>query len=70
MGNGASPNGPSYRAHPRLYQNGQIDEAHAALARVKELQPDLSITWIEQNVPYTRGPMAKFIEGMRKAGLE
>src|ERR1700686_1826407 len=22
MGNGALPNGPSYRAHPRLYQNG------------------------------------------------
>ena len=53
-----------------LAQNGQIDEARAALARVKELQPDLSITWIEQNVPYTPGPMAKFIEGMRKAGLE
>jgi len=53
-----------------LAQNGQIDEARAALARVKELQPDLSITWIEQNVPYTSGPMTKFIEGMRKAGLE
>jgi len=53
-----------------LAQNGQIDEARAALARVKELQPDLSITWIEQNVPYTPGPMAKFVEGMRKAGLE
>jgi hypothetical protein len=22
MGNGALPNGPSYRAHPRLYQSG------------------------------------------------
>ena len=22
MGNGALPNGPSYRAHPRLYQGG------------------------------------------------
>jgi adenylate cyclase len=53
-----------------LAQNGQIDEARAALARVKELQPALSITWIEQNVPYTPDPMAKFIEGMRKAGLE
>jgi hypothetical protein len=53
-----------------LAQNGQIDEARAALARVKELQARLSITWIEQNVPYTPDPMAKFIEGMRKAGLE
>ena len=23
MGNGALPNGPSYRAHPRLYQFGR-----------------------------------------------
>jgi hypothetical protein len=37
---------------------------------MKQLHPDLSIAWIEQNVPYTAGPMVKFIEGMRKAGLE
>jgi adenylate cyclase len=53
-----------------LAQAGQIDEARAALARMKEWHPDLSIAWIEQNVPYTPGPMAKFLEGMRKAGLE
>ena len=53
-----------------LAQAGRLDEARAALARMKETHPDLSITWIEKNVPYTPGPMAKFLEGMRKAGLQ
>ena len=35
-----------------LAQAGKIDEARAALARLKEMHPDLSIAWIE-NVPYT-----------------
>ena len=52
-----------------LAQAGQIDEARAALARLQELHPDNSIAWIERNIPYTVGPMAKFLEGMRKAGL-
>jgi len=60
-----------YRIHcASLAQSGQIDEARAVLARLKELQPDVSIAWIKQNVPYQPGPMAKFLEGMRKAGLE
>ena len=53
-----------------LAQAGQIDEARAALARLKELQPEISIAWIEKYVPYTPDGMAKFIEGMRKAGLQ
>jgi adenylate cyclase len=53
-----------------LAQAGRLDEAHAALARIKESHPDLSIAWIQQNVPYTAEPMAKFVEGMRKAGLQ
>jgi TolB-like protein/class 3 adenylate cyclase/Flp pilus assembly protein TadD len=53
-----------------LAQAGGMDEARSALARMKELQPELSIAWIEQNVPYTPAAMAKFLEGMRKAGLE
>ena len=52
-----------------LAQAGRIDEAHAALKRLKELQPANSIAWIESNIPYTSAPMAKFLEGMRKAGL-
>jgi len=53
-----------------LAQAGHTDDARAALERVKESHPDLSIAWIEQNVPYTSEPMAKFVEGMRKAGLQ
>jgi hypothetical protein len=53
-----------------LAQAGQIEEAREALARVKELFPEMSIAWIKQYVPYTSGPMDKFLEGMRKAGLE
>jgi TolB-like protein/class 3 adenylate cyclase len=53
-----------------LAQAGEIDEARATLARAKEAHPELSIAWIEKHVPYTAGSMAKFVEGMRKAGLE
>jgi adenylate cyclase len=53
-----------------LAQAGQIDEARAALVRLQELHPENSIAWIEKNIPYTPGPMAKFLDGMRKAGLK
>lgn len=62
---------PGYRQYcASLAQAGQLDEAYAVLGRLKELQPDISIAWIEQNSPLQPGPMAKFLEGMRKAGLE
>jgi adenylate cyclase len=62
---------PGHRIYcASLAQAGQLDEARAALDRLKELQPDISIEWIAQNVPYTPGPMEKFLEGMRKAGLQ
>jgi adenylate cyclase len=53
-----------------LAQAGQLAEARAELARLKELQPEISIAWIEKYVPYTTDSMAKFLEGMRKAGLQ
>jgi TolB-like protein len=60
-----------YRIHvASLAQAGKIEEAREALTRLKERHPDLSIAWIEQNVPYTLGAMSKFLEGMRKAGLQ
>jgi len=34
------------------------------------LQPEISIAWVEKYVPYMAGPMAKFLDGMRKAGLQ
>ena len=53
-----------------LAQAGQLSEARVALQRLKELQPEISTAWIEKYVPYTQGPMEKFLEGMRKAGLQ
>jgi TolB-like protein/Tfp pilus assembly protein PilF len=53
-----------------LAQAGRVDEARAALGELKKLHPELSIAWIEKYVSYTPAPMAKFLEGMRKAGLE
>lgn len=62
---------PGHRIYvASLVQSGQTDEAREALSRLKELHPDLSIAWIERHVPYTSAAMAKFVEGMRKAGLE
>jgi hypothetical protein len=52
-----------------LAQAGQIEEARAALDRLKELQPEISVAWIQQNAPWTPRAMAKYVEGMRKAGL-
>ena len=53
-----------------LAQAGQIDEAQLALQHLNELMPNISIAWCEQHVPYAPAPMAKFLDGMRKAGLE
>lgn len=53
-----------------LAQAGQVEAARAALAHMKEIHPEISIAWIEKYVPYAAEPMAKFVEGMRKAGLE
>jgi hypothetical protein len=38
--------------------------------RLQELRPEISIAWIERNLPFTPGPMAEFLKGMRKAGLQ
>jgi adenylate cyclase len=53
-----------------LAQAGRLDESRAELERLKNFQPDISMAWIEKNVPYTPAPMAKYLEGWRKVGLE
>ncbi len=53
-----------------LAQAGRTEEAKEAMATLRKLQPNLSIAWIEQHVPYTKRAMPHFIEGMRKAGLD
>jgi TolB-like protein/cytochrome c-type biogenesis protein CcmH/NrfG len=53
-----------------LAQTGRIDEARAYLEMVRREQPQLSIEWIKQSVPYqTAELMQRFLQGMRKAGL-
>lgn len=52
-----------------LAQAGRIAETQAAMTRLREIQPNVSIAWIEQHVPYTPRAMPHFLDGMRKAGL-
>ena len=62
----------AHRMHcAALAQAGRLDEARATLVRVKREQPHLSIAWIRANVPYqTPELMERFLDGMRKAGLD
>ncbi|MBE9554197.1 MAG: tetratricopeptide repeat protein [Proteobacteria bacterium] len=53
-----------------LAQAGRMDEANEEMATLRTMQPNLSIAWIEQHVPYTAQAMPHFVEGMRKAGLD
>jgi tetratricopeptide (TPR) repeat protein len=53
-----------------LAQTGRIDESRSFLAKIRREQPQLSIDWIRESVPYqTPELMERFLEGMRKAGL-
>jgi TolB-like protein len=53
-----------------LAQIGRIDESRSFLAKIRREQPQLSIDWIRASVPYqTPELMERFLEGMRKAGL-
>jgi adenylate cyclase len=53
-----------------LAQAGHLAEARAAIDQLKKIQPDISIAWVEANVPYKPDGMAKIVTGLRKAGLE
>ena len=53
-----------------LAEAGRSEEAARALAELKMLQPDISLAWIEENIPYKRVPMARLVVALRKAGLE
>jgi adenylate cyclase len=66
---------PGFTGGHRIYiaslaQAKRIEEARTALDRLKELQPEISIAWIQQNSPYMPGPLVKLLDGMRKAGLQ
>jgi hypothetical protein len=53
-----------------LAQAGRTEELRAAMARVRELQPDINIAWLEEHVPYTPRATAHYLDGMRKAGVK
>ena len=53
-----------------LAQAQRIDETAVAVARLKKIQPSISISWIERHVPYTDRAMDHFLDGMRRAGIE
>ncbi|MDJ0950837.1 MAG: adenylate/guanylate cyclase domain-containing protein [Alphaproteobacteria bacterium] len=53
-----------------LAQAGRAEETAQAMAKLREVQPNVSIAWIERYVPYTPRAMPHFLDGMRKAGLE
>jgi len=53
------------RAESPNFVRANAQKARVALARIKETHPGLAIAWIEQNVPYTRDAMAKFLDGVR-----
>jgi len=53
-----------------LAQLGKIAEARQFLEHVMIGQPQLSLQWIRQSVPYqTAETMERFLDGMRKAGV-
>jgi tetratricopeptide (TPR) repeat protein len=53
-----------------LAQLGMIDEARQYLEHVRIGQPQLTLQWISESVPYqTTELMDHFLEGMRKAGV-
>ena len=53
-----------------LAQAGEMEETRTMTAKLRELQPNVSITWCETHVPYTPRAMPHFLDGMRKAGIE
>jgi hypothetical protein len=53
-----------------LAQGGRLDEARKELERLKDFQPDISLAWIEKNVPYTSSPMKRYLAGWHKVGLQ
>jgi tetratricopeptide (TPR) repeat protein len=66
---------PDYTAAHRilcasLAMAGRTEDTEAAAATLRQLQPNISIAWIEQHVPYTPRSMPHFLDGMRKAGFK
>ena len=49
---------------------GRLDQAHKAMARLRQIDPTFRVSDIRRLFPYRRPEdLARFEEGMRKAGL-
>jgi TolB-like protein/tetratricopeptide (TPR) repeat protein len=54
-----------------LARVGRVEEARAVLVELRRAHPELTIAWIRASVPYqTPELMERFLDGMRKAGLQ
>jgi PAS domain-containing protein len=45
-------------------------EVCEAMTRLHELQPNISIAWLNEHVPFTSRVIAHFPDGMRKTGVK
>jgi len=66
---------PGFTAAQRIHcaslaMAGKDDEVRPAVAKLRELQPNISISWIQKHVPYTSRAMPHFLDGMNKAGIK
>jgi tetratricopeptide (TPR) repeat protein len=52
-----------------LALTGRIDEAHAALLQVLELDPTCSLDTIQLRFGYSAHAQARYFEGLRRAGM-
>ena len=69
------PNATGYWSHAvkasALANLGRIDEAKQSLALAQEAKPDLSIGFLEKNLPTKHpGGLDPYLDGLRKCGLE
>ena len=49
---------------------GQLDDARGALAELRRAQPNISLAWLGERIPFKRDvDRAHYLEGFRRAGL-
>lgn len=53
-----------------LALTGDLQGARSELVALKQLQPEISLAWAEANASFGDAVRARFIEGLRVAGLE
>jgi adenylate cyclase len=53
-----------------LAQAGRLEDARATLERLKQLQTDVSVAWVNENLPLGADAIKHYVDGLCKAGLE